>query len=49
MAFGENEKEGQLLGITSKSGYNFDTKIECTFSNLSFLQFFLTLLDTAPD
>ena len=25
-------KKGQLLGITSKSGYNFDTKIKCTIS-----------------
>ena len=40
MAFGENEKEGQLLGITSKSGYNFATKIGSTFSQGFFLQNF---------
>ena len=48
MVFGENEKEGQLLGIASKSGYNFHTKIEWTFSQVFFLQTFLTLLNTIP-
>ena len=49
MAFGENEKERQLLGITSKFEYNFDTKIKWKFSQVFFLQAFLTLLNTTPD
>ena len=34
MVFGENQKERQLLVITSKPGYNFDTKRESTFSQV---------------
>ena len=34
MVFGENQKERQLLAITSKPGYNFDTKRESTFSQV---------------
>ena len=48
VAFGENEKEGKFLAITSKYGCNFDTQIESTFSQGFFLRNFLTPLKYNP-